>query len=226
MKLTWYGHAFFEIEAQNGTNILVDPFMENNPMNDVSEDDFDPDIVAVTHGHFDHVSEAHKFDATFVCQPEITGFLGQQGVPEDDLVGFNVGGTYEQDGVAFTMLQAFHSSGTPGETDFDNYGGTPASFLIDDGDTKFFHAGDTGLFGDMKTVINDIYGPDLSAVPIGDHFTMGPEEAGTAVEWLGVDDAIPIHYDTFPVIEQDPQDFADATEADVHVLDVGETLEY
>ncbi|MDY7081704.1 MAG: metal-dependent hydrolase, partial [Halobacteria archaeon] len=207
MQVTWYGHSFFEIEASNGTNVLVDPFIGDNPMNDVSAGDFDPDIVAITHGHFDHVADAPEFDATFVCQPEVTGYLGGEGVDEDSLVGFNTGGKYEQDGVAFRMVQAFHSAGAPGEGDFDVYAGTPAGYIIDDGDTKFYHAGDTALFGDMKTVINDVYSPDAVAVPIGDHFTMGPEDAGTAVDWLGVDAALPMHYDTFPPIEQDPADF-------------------
>ncbi|MFP4632921.1 MAG: metal-dependent hydrolase [Halobacteriales archaeon] len=224
MKLTYHGHSFFEVEAAGGTNVLVDPFIESNPLNDVEVDDLAPDLVAVTHGHFDHVSEAHRFDATVVCEPEIGDYVSGEG--HDDVVGMNVGGTYEQDGVAFTMLQAFHSSGTPGETDFDGYGGTPASFVIDDGETKFYHAGDTGLFGDMKTVVADVYEPDVAAVPIGDHFTMGPEDAAVAVDWLEVDVALPMHYDTFPPIQQDPGEFADAVEsADVVVPDIGETVE-
>ncbi|MDY6779893.1 MAG: metal-dependent hydrolase [Halobacteria archaeon] len=225
MEITWYGHSFFEVVTSNGTEVLVDPFITDNPTNDVSPDEFDPDVVAVTHGHFDHLADAPAFDAPVVCQPEITEWLADQG--HEDAVGFNVGGTYEHDGVSFTMVQAFHSSGTPGESeDFEGYGGTPAGYVIDDGDTTFYHSGDTALFGDMKTVVRDVYEPDVAAVPIGDHFTMGPEDAATAVGWLGVDDALPMHYDTFPPIEQDPDEFAEATDADVTVLEVGDTADF
>jgi len=224
MEVTWHGHSFFELEAA-GTEVLVDPFFGGNPVTEKTPDDFSPEIVAVTHGHRDHAGEAHRFDdATVVCQPELADYLGEKGATT---VGMNIGGTYEETGVEFTMLQAFHSSGAPEDSDFDRYGGTPAAFVIEakHGQTTFYHAGDTGLFGDMKTVISDVYAPDIGAVPIGDHYTMGPEEAGTAVEWLGVDHALPMHYDTFPPIEQDPSDFEEAVDtAEVHIPDAGETL--
>lgn len=226
MQIQYHGHAFFEVTATNGTTAIVDPFMDGNPWNDATPEDFDPDIVAVTHGHFDHVAEATAFDTTVVCQPEITGYLGSE-FGHEDFAPMNTGGSYDHDGLTFTMLQAFHSSGTPGETDFEGYGGMPASYLIDDGETRFFHAGDTGLFGDMKTVVRDVYEPDVAAVPIGDTFTMGIEEAAIATEWLGVDDVIPIHYDTLPPIEADPAEFVDAVgdTATVHVLDASESLD-
>ncbi|MFW5984198.1 MAG: MBL fold metallo-hydrolase, partial [Halobacteria archaeon] len=108
---------------------------------------------------------------------------------------------------------------------FDRYTGTPAGFVIDDGKTRFYHAGDTSLFGDMKTVVRDISEPDSAAVPIGDHFTMGPRDAATAVDWLGVDDAFPMHYDTFPPIQQDPEVFVEAVDnANVHIPEPGETV--
>ena len=221
MEVTYHGHSFFEIGA-GGTNVLIDPFIGDNPMTEATPEEFDPDIVAVTHGHHDHMSDADRFDATVVCQPEIAGHLDGKGT---NTVGMNIGGTYEEDGVAFTMVQAFHSSGFPDDGDFDGYGGTPSGYVVDGGDTLFYHAGDTGLFGDMKTVVRDVYAPDAAAVPIGDHFTMGPEDAATAVGWLGVDDAFPMHYNTFPPIEQDPEEFADAVEdATVRVPEPGETV--
>ncbi|MDY6774650.1 MAG: metal-dependent hydrolase [Halobacteria archaeon] len=223
MEIRYHGHAFFEIEAENGTQILIDPFTEGNNWNDVTPDDFDPDVVAVTHGHFDHVAEAHEFDATVIAQPEVAGYLGKQG--HEDSVGMNVGGSYEHDGVEFQMTKAFHSSGTPGEADFDGYGGTPAGYVIDDGETSFYHAGDTALFGDMEKVIGGVYDPDVAAVPIGDHFTMGIDEAAVAVDWLGVETAIPIHYDTFPPIQQNPDEFAEKVDdAEVEILDAGEGI--
>ena len=226
MQLTWYGQSFFELETAAGTTVLLDPWMDGNPMNDVVPADFDPDLIAITHGHADHVADAHRFEGVPVLgQPETTGYLAEKG--HEEAIGMNVSGTYEHDDVSVTATKAFHSSGAPLEADYDYYMGTPLGFVIDDGETAFYDAGDTGLFGDMKTVIRDVYAPDIAAVPIGDRHTMGPELAGLAVDWLGVDAAIPIHYDTFPIIEQDPEEFVDAvSDADVFVPDVGEPIEY
>ncbi len=223
MKLTYHGHSFFEVESDDRV-ALVDPFLDANPFCSHEAEEFGEDVVAVTHGHFDHAYDAAEFDSPVLGQPEVAGYLENQG--HDDPVGFNVGGTVERGGFEFTMLQAFHSSGARVDSGLDVYGGTPASYLIDDGDTRFFHAGDTALFGDMKTVVADVYSPDLAAVPIGDHFTMGPEDAAVAVDWLDVDAALPMHYDTFPPIEQDPEEFADAVDsADVLVPEPGQTVE-
>lgn len=133
------------------------------------------------------------------------------------------------------MTYAHHSIGSHREEDLmmlidgvpktREYGGVGTGFVIDDGETRFYHAGDTGLFGDMKTVIGDVYSPDVAAVPIGDEVTMGPEYAAIAVDWLGIDAAFPMHYDTWPRIEQDPQEFADqASNIGVFTPDVGETV--
>ena len=225
MELTWHGHACIELATDAGTDVLVDPFLADNPTTETAPEDLDPDVVALTHGHFDHVADAHRFEAPVLCQPELTAFLADHG--HDEAIGFNVGGTYEAGAVAFTMVQAFHSSGTPGDdADFEGYGGTPAGYVIDDGETRLYVAGDTGLFGDMRDVIGDVHDPDAAAVPIGDHYTMGPHDAAIAVDWLGVDVAVPLHYDTFPPIEQDPDDFAEAvTAADVVVPAVGQTVD-
>lgn len=225
MQITWYGQSFFELESTNGTTVLIDPWMDDNPMTDVTPYDFDPDIIAITHGHRDHSTDAHRFDGVPVLgQPETRGYLNERGY--DETVTMNIGGTYKEDDVSFTMTKAFHSSGAPLETDYDYTVGTPTGYVIDDGETAFYHAGDTGLFGDMKAVIGDIYAPEVAAVPIGDRHTMNPQLAGTAVDWVGADAAIPMHYNSFPVIEQDPQDFADAvTEAEVLIPDVGEPIE-
>ncbi len=223
MKLTWQGHSFLDIET-SGVNVLVDPFIEGNSMNDISDEDLGPDLIAITHGHFDHVGDADKFEAKVICQPEVSEYLEEKG--HEDTVGYNIGGTFNYEGVSFTMVHAFHSSGSPEDRNFDIYGGTPSGYIIDDGDTTLYHPGDTGLFGDMKDVIGDIYSPDIAAIPIGDHFTMGIDQASIAVEWLGVDEVIPIHYNTFPPIEQDPEEFEEKVKsAEVHILDVGESIE-
>jgi L-ascorbate metabolism protein UlaG (beta-lactamase superfamily) len=224
MKITWHGHAFFEIEDSNGNCILVDPFVGNNPWNDLESDELNPDIVAVTHGHFDHLNDALLFDSTIIGQPEIVDWLSAN--DHEDTISVNIGGTYALGETTITMTRAFHSSGLSGSGAQRGYGGTPAGYVIEDANTTFYHAGDTGLFGDMKTVVRDIYQPDIAALPIGDRFTMGPETASIAVEWLGVDDVIPIHYDTFEAIEQDPGNFERAVEgATVHVMDSGQTVE-
>lgn len=226
MQITWYGQSFFELETAPGTTVLLDPWMDGNPTNGVTPSDFDPDVIAITHGHSDHTADAHRFDGVPVIgQPETTGYLAEKG--HDETVGMNISGTYEHQGVSFTMTKAFHSSGAPLEADYDYYMGTPVGYVIDDGETTFYDSGDTGLFGDMKAVIRDMYAPDVAAVPIGDRHTMDPELAGKAVDWLGVDAALPAHYDTFPILEQDPQDFVDAvSDATVFVPDVGETVEF
>jgi L-ascorbate metabolism protein UlaG (beta-lactamase superfamily) len=221
MRVTWHGHSFFELES-GGTTVLIDPFLEGNPGTEATPEDFDADVIAVTHGHHDHAGDAPLFDAPVVCQPELAEYYADRGV---EATGMNVGGTYEGFGVGFTMTKAFHSSGAPDDADFDRYAGTPAGFVVADGGTRFYHAGDTSLFGDMRAVVREVYEPDTAAVPIGDHFTMGPSDAATAVGWLGVDDAFPMHYDTFPPIEQDPAEFAEAVgNATTHLPEPGETV--
>jgi len=226
MEVTWHGHAFFEIVAADGTTVLIDPFLENNPKTTASVADFDPDIVAVTHGdYFDHAGEAHEFGETVLCQSGMARELIQEGY--QNVVDLNIGGRFETGGVSFIMTHGFHSLGTAKTgVERSDYGGVAAGYVVDDGDVRSYHSGDTGLFGDMKTVIGDIYDPDVAAVPIGGHHTMEPEHAAIAVDWLGVDAAIPMHYDTFPEIEQDPREFADAIDgADTYVLASGESFE-
>jgi L-ascorbate metabolism protein UlaG (beta-lactamase superfamily) len=226
MEITYHGHSFVEVTGNDGTTVLIDPFMNENPWNDSEPADFDPDLVAVTHAHFDHVEESTTLGTTVLGQAEVASYLETEHGHED-VIGINIGGTYSHGGLSLTMVQAFHSAGTIGEGDFEGYGGTAAGYIIDDGQTRFYHAGDTGLFGDMKTVISDVYDPDVAAVPIGDHFTMGIDDAAIAVDWLDVDVAIPIHYDTIPQIETDPNLFVEAVEnAEVHVLDTGEIRSY
>ena len=232
MELRWLGHSAFEIISDENVKILIDPFISNNPSCSVPVEELNPDIILVTHGHAEHFGDALEI-ANTTHSPvsaihEISLFLSKQGI---NTIGVNIGGSFVFKGIKFTMLDAKHSS------DLDIVeetvpGGSAASFLItlEDG-TKIFHAGDTGLFGDMKTIIGEIYKPDIVLVPIGDKFTMGPFEAALATRWFDPKVAIPMHYNTFPPIEQDPSVYSNFVNQlnpniDVVILNPGEYFEY
>jgi L-ascorbate metabolism protein UlaG (beta-lactamase superfamily) len=204
--LTWLGHAAFRIDTATGKRIYVDPFLNGNPTCPAKEQKPErADIVAVTHGHVDHVGDtvaiAKQHGSTVLAQVELAGWLGKQGVGGGSLIGFNKGGTVEVGGVKFTLTNAFHSSSAPD----GSYGGEAAGFVIEleDG-KKLYFAGDTCVFGDMQ-LIGRIYSPDVAIIPIGDHYTMGPREAAVALELLGVQRCVPCHWGTFPVLTGTPQ---------------------
>ena len=238
MELTWHGHATWSVSVGD-TDILIDPFFDN-PKTDAEAADFDPDVVLVTHGHDDHVADVGAFtDATLAGTPEVVGHLsGEHDFAEDDVVGFNLGGTVEFGDAYVTMHRADHTNGM-GEGFVAPSGGNCAGYIIsdtvptqveDEDSTTFYHAGDTGLMTEMREVIGPYLEPDAAAVPIGDHFTMGPMQAAIAVDWLDVDHAFPMHYDTFPPIEIDTDRFVDevaatGSDAEVHVLDGDESVD-
>jgi L-ascorbate metabolism protein UlaG (beta-lactamase superfamily) len=225
MRITWHGHAFFAVEAASGTTLLVDPFLSGNPHTDLGPDDFDPDFVAVTHGDFfDHAGDAHRFGVPVVCQSLMARDLLALDHPVVDL---NIGGRFAHEGLSLTMVHAHHSMGTSATgIERTDYGGVAAGYVIDDGGTTFYHSGDTGLFGDMKHVVRDVYGPEVAAVPIGGHHTMEPEEAAIAAEWIGAETVVPMHYGTFPEIDVDPEAFAERVEGPtVEVLGSGESID-
>lgn len=217
MKISWLGHSCFLIEGSK--RVIIDPFI---PEGEVPKD---VDVVALTHGHGDHFGETLSFSAPVVAINEIARWLQDEG---KDAVGMNIGGTVEVEGVRFTMTPALHSSWLEVSGHHGFYGGVAAGFVIRMDDRVIYHAGDTGLFSDMK-LIRELYHPKIAMLPIGGKFTMGPSEALMAAEFVGADTVIPMHYNTFPPIEQDAEAFKKTlertTDIRVRVLAPGETIE-
>jgi L-ascorbate metabolism protein UlaG (beta-lactamase superfamily) len=215
MELTWYGHSTWHV-AVDGTDLLIDPFFEN-PKTDTDPEEVDADYVLLTHGHADHIGDADRFSgATLVAVPELVSYAEDNFGYEDAVggMGMNLGGTVECGDAWVTMVRADHTNGI--ETDYGASAGMPAGFVISDkkptqesdpDTTTFYHAGDTSLMVEMREVIAPFLEPDFAALPAGDHFTMGPTQAAIAADWLDVDYACPMHYDTFPPIEIDTEDF-------------------
>jgi L-ascorbate metabolism protein UlaG (beta-lactamase superfamily) len=222
-KLTWLGHSSFRIETADGKQIYVDPWLTGNPK--CPENEQKPeriDVIAITHGHGDHVGNAveltKQFKPDVIAQVELKGWLGRQGAEVGQMPGINKGGTTEAAGCKFTLTHAFHSS----SSEEGDYLGEAAGLVIelDDG-KKVYFAGDTCVFGDMQ-LIGRIYEPDIAVLPIGDYFTMGPREAAVALELLGNPRCVPCHYGTFPMLTGTPDELRKlAPQAIVESLEPG-----
>jgi L-ascorbate metabolism protein UlaG (beta-lactamase superfamily) len=217
MYITWLGHSCVLLSGSK--KVLIDPFIEGGSVAGTK-----PDFVAVTHGHADHLGEATSIKRPTVAITEIAKYLKARGVPSESM---NIGGTIVLRGVTFTMTPAMHS-GRIEETG-QGYGGeTAAGFVIGMDGVSVYHAGDTGLFSDMK-LIGELYHPDVALLPIGGRFTMGPNEAMMAANFVGAKLVIPIHYNTWDKIEQDPVPWKEAiertTDIRVKILMPGETVE-
>ncbi len=225
--LTWLGHAAFRIDTASGKRIYVDPFLNGNPK--CPENEQTPervDIIAVTHGHGDHVGDtvelAKQHGCTVVALVELSGWLGKQGVDAAKLPAPNKGGTVDVDGVKFTLTNAFHSGSAPD----GSYAGEPSGIVVttEDGGRLYF-AGDTCVFGDMQ-LIGRIYEPDIAILPIGDHYTMGPREAAVALELLGTKRCVPCHWGTFEVLTGTPDELAKLAPSGVTIerIEPGESV--
>jgi L-ascorbate metabolism protein UlaG (beta-lactamase superfamily) len=231
-ELTWLGHAAFRIDTSGGKRIYVDPFLNGNPR--CPETELQPercDLIAVTHGHDDHVGDAvaiaQKFECPVVAQVELRGWLSLNGLPQDPSQAVNKGGTVEFAGVKLTLTHANHSSSVFADGRFQ-YTGESCGFVIELEDGfKLYFSGDTNVFGDLS-LIGRIYTPDVAVLPIGDHFTMGPREAAVALELLGVIRCVPCHYGTFPLLTGTPDALRELAPPGVEVLspEPGETLTF
>jgi len=203
--LRWLGHGCWLVNT-GGTAILIDPFLNDSPTAPVKADAVKPDFVLVSHGHFDHVADAASIavrtGATVVSNFEICEWLGKQGVKNSQPM--NLGGSIELPFGRVKLTLAFHGSVLPDGT----YGGNPCGFLfyLKDG-KKIYDAADTGLFGDMKLIGEE--GIDLAILPLGDNYTMGPDDALRAVKLIQPKKVLPIHYNTWDVIAQDAQAWAE-----------------
>jgi L-ascorbate metabolism protein UlaG (beta-lactamase superfamily) len=199
INLTWYSHACFLIETNN-INLLVDPFLTGNPLAPISPDKVKADYIFVSHGHGDHVGDtveiAKRTGATVISNPEICEWLNQKGVKKTHAM--QLGGAYKFPWGKLKMTLAIHSSPMPDGT----YGGNPCGFIFYINNKNIYHACDTGLFCDMALIGEEKI--DLALLPIGDNFTMGPDDAIRALHLIKPKKVIPIHYNTFDVIKQDP----------------------
>lgn len=226
LKITWLGHAAFLLEAEK--KLLIDPFISGNPKAPCSPEDLNPDIIAVTHGHRDHLGDTVEIGARTGCRiisiHEVANYIKSKGVFAE---GMNKGGTIEVEGVTLTMTHALHSSSIDA-SGFSFDGGSPAGFVIGIGGYSIYHSGDTGVFGDMQ-LIGELYEPEIALLPIGSRFTMGIKEAVKAVELIQPEIVVPMHYNTFDVINQDPEEFRKAVESKadtkVVILKPGESIE-
>lgn len=205
MKITYHGQSCFLIE-HDAHRVIIDPFLSGNPNAHIQPSEVQVEAVLLTHGHSDHVLDAEPIaranEATIIAPYEVAMFYGQKGLKIHPM---NLGGAFEFPFGKVKYTIAFHGSSIETENG-TVYGGMPSGILLTMGGKTIYHAGDTALFGDMK-IIGELNQIDVALLPIGDNFTMGPEDAVIAAEWLRAKHVIPMHYNTFDLIRQDGQAF-------------------
>jgi L-ascorbate metabolism protein UlaG (beta-lactamase superfamily) len=226
-RLSWHGHSTFTLETDAGQRIMFDPFLEDNPKSDLKVADVERlDYILCSHGHFDHFADAialaKRTHATLVGTFELVSFAQSKGV--EQVHGMNVGGGHMFDFGYVKLTPALHSGTIDGD-DEGKYTSIAHGFWIDMHGKRLYHAGDTALITDMQLLKGRV---DVALLPIGDNFTMGPEDAARAVEFIAPRVVIPMHYDTWPPIAQDPEAFRArvAGAADVVILQPGRSYDF
>lgn len=206
MKVSFHGQSCVKIQTSDHT-ILIDPFITGNGTSDLNPDAEEPDVILLTHGHNDHVGDTisigSRTNCLIVAPNELAEYLGARGLQTHPM---HIGGSHTFDFGKVKFTPAFHGSMFEDEEGNKIYGGMPAGILFFAEGKTLYHAGDTGLFSDMK-LIGDMNDIDLAFLPIGDNFTMGPEDALIAADWIKAKQVVPMHYNTFPLIEQDGEAF-------------------
>lgn len=225
MRIEFLGHAGFLLETGQGS-LVIDPFLTGNEQAKRGPGDIKVDWILLTHGHGDHLGDALEISknngATIIAPFELATYCSQKGCETHPM---HIGGAFTFPFGRVKLTPALHGSAVM-EGDSIIYTGNPCGFLLNLEGRWIYHAGDTGLFMDMQ-IIPPEEGLDLAIVPIGDNFVMGPEDAAKAVEYLKPKRVIPMHYDTFPLIEQDPEVFASriSPEVEIIALKAGEAIE-
>lgn len=221
-SLRWLGQSGFEIKSGEKT-VLVDPFLTENPKAPIGAEEIETaDLICVTHDHRDHIGDSieicKRTGATFLGTFELGKYAESEGV--ENTVGMNIGATLEIEGLNVSMVKAFHTSER----------GAPTGYVLDLGEKVIYHSGDTGIFGDMR-LIGELYNPEIACLPIGSYYTMGPREAAEAVKMIEPEIVIPMHYLTFPVLEQSAKGFLEELrsrdlEVESVILNPGERYEF
>lgn len=224
MEITYHGHSVVRIKTESET-ILIDPFITGNPLCDLDADTVEADVILLTHGHNDHVGDtipiAERTGAQVIALNELAVYLNQKGI---EVHGMNIGGAYDFDFGRVKFTQAFHSSSYEEEDGTFIYTGMPGGIILTIDDKTIYHLGDTALFTDLK-MYGEMNEFDLAFIPIGDNFTMGPDDALIAADWIKAKKVVPIHYNTFPVIKQDGADFAKRVQTGEGVhMEVGDSI--
>lgn len=221
-EITFLGHAGFLLKEEGKERLLFDPFISDNPLATVKLEEIKADYVLVSHGHFDHLGDAYEVarasNATVISTAEIAGQAQEKGL---NAHAQHLGGRHSFPFGSVKLTLAFHGAGVPG--------GHACGFVVDYYGQKIYFAGDTALFGDMK-LIGELDALDLALLPIGDNFTMGIDDAVVAASFLKAKTVVPYHYNTWPLIEADPEEFKrkveQKTESKCEILPPGSSYKF